>query len=231
MTTNQPLSLFISSKMAELAEERRAVQSALSAYQMQGWLFEKDAGARPEPIQSTDLKEVEACDLYIGLFWLGYGPYTIEEYERARSLNKPCLVYEKHVETDQRDPQLTTFLQSIQQVTDPKGLTVFRFDTVEALRAQIQKDVMHLLVTQFRRSRQQPRLHPVISEQELKSDEVQGGQESRFLPGARIEARDIIATNVFSGVQNIAEQHIHLPGQKYVPPCTVRGVLNTFMIV
>ncbi len=64
MTTNQPLSLFISSTMAELAEERRAVQSALSAYQMRGWLFEQDAGARPEPIQSTYLTEVEACDIY-----------------------------------------------------------------------------------------------------------------------------------------------------------------------
>jgi tetratricopeptide (TPR) repeat protein len=39
-----------------------------------------------------------------------------------------------------------------------------------------------------------------------------GDQASRFLPGARIEARDITATNV----ANV--QHIHLPGQKYVPP-------------
>ena len=101
MTTNQPLSLFISSKMAELAEERRAVQSALSAYQMSGWLFEKDAGARPDTIQSTYLKQVEACDIYIGLFWHGYGQYTIEEYEKARSLHKPCLVYEKQVDTRQ----------------------------------------------------------------------------------------------------------------------------------
>jgi tetratricopeptide (TPR) repeat protein len=156
MTTNQPLSLFISSKMAELAEERRAVQSALSAYQMFGWLFEQDAGARPEPIQSTYLTEVEACDIYIGLFWQGYGQYTIEEYEQARALHKPCLVYEKQVGTDKRDPRVTSFLQYIQQVTDPQGLTVFRFSTVEALAAQVQKDVMHLLITTFRQSRQQP---------------------------------------------------------------------------
>ncbi len=156
MTTNQPLSLFISSKMAELAEERRAVQFALSDYQMFGWLFEKDAGARPETIQSTYLQEVEACDLYIGLFWLGYGPYTIEEYEKARSFHKPCLVYEKQVDTDKRDPHLTTFLKDIQTVTDPKGVTVFRFNTKEELAAQVLKDVMHLLTTTFRQSRQQP---------------------------------------------------------------------------
>jgi hypothetical protein len=39
-----------------------------------------------------------------------------------------------------------------------------------------------------------------------------GDQHSRFLPGTRLEARDIIATNV----ANV--QYIHLPGQKYVPP-------------
>src|SRR5450432_227735 len=66
MTINQPLSLFISSKMAEMQKERYTVQEALAAYRMHGWLWEKDAGARPEPIQSTYLKEVEACDIYIG---------------------------------------------------------------------------------------------------------------------------------------------------------------------
>ena len=39
MTTNQPLSLFISSKMTELAADRRAVQNALSEYDMHGWLW------------------------------------------------------------------------------------------------------------------------------------------------------------------------------------------------
>src|SRR5690242_18945029 len=114
MTTNQPLSLFISSKMTDLAEERCAVKTALSEYRMYGWIFEEDAGARPESIESTYLKEVEACDIYIGIFWLDYGPYTIEEYKKARTLNKLCLVYEKYENIDRRDPQLTTFLESIQ---------------------------------------------------------------------------------------------------------------------
>src|SRR2546429_5448535 len=105
MTSNQPLSLFISSKMQELVEERRAVQSALSDYRMYGWLWEDDAGARPMPTRDTYLKEVETSDIYLGLFWLGYGSYTIDEYKHARQHSKPCLVYEKNVETDRRDPQ------------------------------------------------------------------------------------------------------------------------------
>ncbi|HVB24713.1 MAG TPA: DUF4062 domain-containing protein [Ktedonobacteraceae bacterium] len=156
MTTNLPLSLFISSKMQELAEERRAVQSALSDYRMYGWLWEDDAGARPTPTRATYLKEVETCDIYIGLFWIGYGPYTIEEYECARHHRKLCLIYEKHVETDRRDSQLTQFLKGIEKVDNPSGLTVRRFMTVVELAQYIQEDVIRLLTTIFRENRKQP---------------------------------------------------------------------------
>ena len=54
--------------MSELALDRSAVQAALSAFLLHGWLWETDAGASPEPIRSTYLAEVEACDIYIGLF-------------------------------------------------------------------------------------------------------------------------------------------------------------------
>jgi hypothetical protein len=162
MTTNQPLSLFISSKMTELATERQAVQAALSQFEMYGWLWEKDAGARPEPIRSTYLKEVEACDLYIGLFWLGYGPYTIEEYEHARNHKKPCLIYKKHIETDKRDPKLTTFLDTIDEVNNSAGLTVCRFETPKQLALQVKKDVIRLLTTAFRDTRKQPSASPSL---------------------------------------------------------------------
>ena len=156
MTTNQPLSLFISSKMTELADERRLLKDALSQYRMEGWTWEKDAGARLEPIDRTYLKEVEACDIYIGLFWQGYGPYTIEEYEHARKHKKPCLVYEKYVDVDKRDPKLQAFLDTIQQVKNPQGLTVCRFETPQQLAEQVQKDVLRLLTTTFHETRKQP---------------------------------------------------------------------------
>ena len=150
MSTNQPLSLFISSKMQELAKERRAVQVALSDYRMYGWLWEDDAGARPTPTRDTYLREVETCDIYIGLFSKGYGPYTIEEYEHARQHSKPCLVYKKHVEVDQRDSQLTQFLKQIEEVGNPAGLTVCQFTTAEELARHVQEDVIRLLTTRFR---------------------------------------------------------------------------------
>ncbi len=156
MAANQLLSLFISSKMVELATERRSVETALSQYRMLGWLWEDDAGARSESVRSTYLTEVEACDIYIGLFWLGYGPYTLEEFNHARLHHKPCLIYEKKVDMSKRSLQLQTFLDDIRRVDNPEGLTVYSFMTPEVLVEQVQKDVMRLLVTVFRDSRQQP---------------------------------------------------------------------------
>jgi len=65
--------------MEELAPERSAIKAALEELEIDGWLFDKDAGARPQTIQQTFLEEVGRSDLYIGLFWRGYGDYTIEQ--------------------------------------------------------------------------------------------------------------------------------------------------------
>src|SRR6266852_4268398 len=150
MATNQLLSLFISSKIPELANEQSSIQAALSDYGMYGWLSENNAVAYPEPIHSPYLKEVATCDIYIGLFWLGYSQYVVEEFEYARKNRKPCLLYEKHIDIDKRDPELKAFLHNIQQVKTPEGLTVFRFQTPEELAEQVRKDVMYLLATRFR---------------------------------------------------------------------------------
>jgi hypothetical protein len=151
VTTDHPFSLFISSKMTELADERRAVQAALSQLpKFCCWLWEDNAGARPEPIRSTYLAEVEACDVYIGLFWKEYGSYTIEEFNHARLQHKPCLIYEKYVDVDQRTPHLSEFLESIQQMEAPDGLAVCRFTTPEALAEQVKNDVLRLLFTTLR---------------------------------------------------------------------------------
>ena len=150
MATNQLLSLFISSKIPELANEQSSIQAALPDYGMYGWLSENSAVGFPEAIHSSYLKEVAVCDIYIGLFWLGYSQYVIEEFEYARKNRKPCLLYEKHVDIDKRNPKLKAFLHKIQQVKPPEGLSVFRFETPEELVEQVRKDVMYLLATRFR---------------------------------------------------------------------------------
>jgi hypothetical protein len=83
---NRSLRAFISSKMEELALERMTIRAALAEMHIEAFVFEKDAGARPYNIQQTYLVELEAANLYIGVFWKGYGKYTIEGYEHAQTL-------------------------------------------------------------------------------------------------------------------------------------------------
>ncbi len=180
MSADTFLTVFISSKMGELAEERRAVQNALSQFHMTGWLWETDAGARPEPIRSTYLQEVEACDIYIGLFWLGYGEYTIEEFEYARSKRKPCLLYEKTASTHQRQAKLQAFLASLQRVADSTSLTTCRFETPSQVALQVQKDVLRLLATYFQESN---------SSSGLASHRLQA-QDGPHAPPIQITAKD-----------------------------------------
>src|SRR5262245_48726052 len=87
--------VFVSSKLQELADERRAVKSVLEEMFADTYLFEMDAGARPQTISQTVRPELDAADLYIGIFWKSYGTYIAEEYEYARKLGKDCLIYEK----------------------------------------------------------------------------------------------------------------------------------------
>jgi hypothetical protein len=138
--SDQRLRIFVSSKMQELAAEREAIKAALEELHVKAWVFEKDAGARSQTIQETYLEEVEAADLYIGVFWKGYGPYTIEEYEHAQMLGMDCLIYDKRDDIQgHRDPELQAFLDRISAVES--GLTVRWFNTPEDLGRFVKEDV------------------------------------------------------------------------------------------
>jgi tetratricopeptide (TPR) repeat protein len=133
------LRAFVSSRMQELAAERTIIKAALGQQLVDTFEFEADAGARPETIQQTYLNEIEEADLYIGIFWKGYGPYTIEEYDHACRHGKSCLVYEKRSALEDRDPRLQDFLNRISRVES--GLTVRWFETPEQLGEFVRQDV------------------------------------------------------------------------------------------
>jgi hypothetical protein len=154
MPIYEQLRVFVSSRMKELAAERRAVKAALDVLRVQSWVFEEDAGARAQTIQQTYLEEVENADLYVGIFWRGYGTYTNDEYEHARKLGKDCLIYEKRDDLDwKRGPQLQSFLDRISNVET--GHTVRWFETPEKLGEMIQDDVAHWQTRKIR-ERQTP---------------------------------------------------------------------------
>lgn len=160
------LRVFVSSKMQELAPEREAIKVALDELKVDAWVFEQDAGARPESMEKTFLEEVEAADLYIGLFWKGYGDYTIEEYEYARKLGKDCLIYEKRAGLNgQRDPTLQAFLDQLSNVKD--GVTIKWFDDCIQLSEAIKDDVAKWQA-RIVRERQTPRISITLTLAEKK---------------------------------------------------------------
>jgi hypothetical protein len=170
--------------MGELAEERRAVSIALEAYEMYGWLWERDAGAQCEPVRSVYLAEVARSDIYIGLFWLGYGPYTIEEFDHAYKEKAKPFIYEKCTDVEQPDSQLQGFLERIGKVDNPDGLTICRFKTTEELARRVQKDVMGLLVKRFRQ-------HQASLGHSAHADEQEMGHDARREPeSSEVQARD-----------------------------------------
>jgi len=122
--------VFISSRIEELAPERQAIKTALEDVGMDPWVYESDAGARSQSIQKTYVEELKGADLYIGLFWKGFGQYTVEEYQLAEELKKDRLIFQKRTASeDDRDPQLRAFLARLNDVR--KGLTVQWFNDAE----------------------------------------------------------------------------------------------------
>ena len=140
MSTHR-LRAFISSKMQELATERQVIKEALGELRVDTFVFEADAGARPETIEETYLEALETSDLYIGVFWKGYGAYTIQEYEYAQNLGMDCLIYEKRDAVEAgRDPELQSFLDRIGgEVT--RGHTAKWFTEASNLGELVKDDV------------------------------------------------------------------------------------------
>jgi hypothetical protein len=137
--SNDRIGVFISSKMVELSSERKIVKDSLSEILIDAWVFEQDAGARETSIQETYLEELNNSDLYIGIFWKGYGKYTIDEFYAALKAEKDMLIYEKRTDLEDRDANLQGFLDSISNVET--GLTIQWFESSSELYSQVKKDV------------------------------------------------------------------------------------------
>lgn len=95
-----PLTVFLCSTFADLVEERAAVIDALTRLRLQHGSMEL-FGARPEIPLDTCLQEVRSSDVAVVLLGHRYGSvvpklgisYSEAEYNEARRLDIPCLVY------------------------------------------------------------------------------------------------------------------------------------------
>ena len=131
--------VFISSSMAELAEEREVINQVIQQSGYHPFLYEHDAGARPCNHEETFVRELKASHLYVGVFWNKYGPYTIEEFELANESGIPCLVFEKESQSGARDSKLQAFLDNCNKVDQTCGLTISRFESSSALHVVFNK--------------------------------------------------------------------------------------------
>lgn len=88
--------VFISSTWQDLQPERQAVENAILRMRDAAFAGMEYFGSRPETPRDVSLQEVDACNLYVGIFARRYGSgITEDEYRRAIARNVPCLVYIK----------------------------------------------------------------------------------------------------------------------------------------
>jgi len=144
----EQLRVFISSTMSELRDVRDVLTDALKKRGIYAWVFETSAGARPGNVVETSLKEVESCDIYVGLFWKRYGEITVAEYDTARGAEKPCLIYIRDQGTRQ-ERALEDFLDNEVYHLE-KGVTYAFFQSPVRLCDQVAEDILAWLVRQHR---------------------------------------------------------------------------------
>jgi hypothetical protein len=157
------LKVFISSKMAELRDVREIVGKALTDRSIEAFVYEESAGARPETVVTTSLREVEEADIYVGLFSQKYGQVTVEEYRHARKHNKPCFIYIRDKDLH-REPEMEAFLKA--EVYDlTKGVTYDYFDSALQLGDAVARDVVAWLERRYRELSAQVRAAQVSREE------------------------------------------------------------------
>jgi hypothetical protein len=154
-TPDRRLRVFVSSSIGELADERRAVSRAVSALHLTPVLFEQ--GARPHPPRELYQAYLAQSDVFIGLYWQGYGRVgpgmgvsgLEEELELSRGL--PRLLYIKQPAPD-REPRLTEMLGRVRA----EAADSYRyFRTARELGRLLRDDLATLLSEQFAAARRE----------------------------------------------------------------------------
>lgn len=150
--------------MTELRDVRDIVKEILERRGISAFVYENDAGAQPETVVETSLRELRDADVCAAIFWKRYPKVTTQEFKEARTLGKPCLVYVREKDAS-REPELDTFLKA--EVYDlAKGVSYDYFDSAVKLGQRIADDVMSWLV---RRNRE---LTAEVAAQRVSKDEL-----------------------------------------------------------
>ena len=148
-TPDQRLRVFVSSTLAELADERAAVARAIEALRLTPVLFE--LGARPHPPRELYRAYLSQCDVFVGLYWQRYGWVAPDmeisgledEFELSRSM--PRLLYIKAPAPD-REVRLTEMLDRLQSEATESYRS---FKSARELGRLVRDDLAALLSERF----------------------------------------------------------------------------------
>ncbi|MFE5408665.1 ATP-binding protein [Microbacterium sp. NPDC056569] len=148
-TPDQKLRVFVSSTLAELADERVAVRRAITTLGLAPVMFE--LGARPHPPQELYRAYLAQSDVFIGLYWESYGwvgpgmEISGLEDEFRRSGDKPRLLYLK-APAPARQAGLSALIDEIRAA----GTDAYRtFATPRELGRLVRDDLALLLSERF----------------------------------------------------------------------------------
>lgn len=142
--------LFVSSPQEEFREERRALADYVRTDPLFGKHFEvflfEELEATDRTPESRFLEEVDACDVYVGLFGETYGrrhgriSSTEREFDRATELGKQRLVFVKETDDDRRDAGIRALIHRAE-----KEVVRDSFDDVSALIAGLHRALVRVL--------------------------------------------------------------------------------------
>jgi len=150
LTKRQPdqLRIFISSRMQELEDLRVILHRELKRFGIDAFVYEVELGARPDDPETVTLLEIERADVFVLVIGGSYGAITEREYDWARELNKPCLVYEQ-LGRSTTDEKLQRF---IDKLSGPRGVpSRSKFQNAVDLAEKVAKDVQGWLTREYRR--------------------------------------------------------------------------------
>ncbi|GAA2013100.1 DUF4062 domain-containing protein [Microbacterium ulmi] len=148
-TPDQRLRVFVSSTLAELAEERAAVRRAIESLGLAPVMFE--LGARPHPPQELYRAYLAQSDIFIGLYWQSYGwvgpgmDISGLEDEFRLSGHRPRLLYLK-APAPEREDRLTAMIDELRS----EGTDAYRtFRSTRELGRLVRDDLALLLSERF----------------------------------------------------------------------------------
>ena len=149
-TPDQRVRVFVSSTLAELAAERRAVRDAVTSVRLVPVMFE--LGARPHPPARVYRAYLAQSQVFVGIYWQRYGWVAPGEQvsgledEYLRSAGLPRLIYVKSP-APEREPRLA---QMLARIEDEGGLSYQLFsDPAELARLVADDLAVRLLSERF----------------------------------------------------------------------------------